>query len=211
MVKRVVVIMAVLAWTSPALAQTADWSRAGGSLFAGAGIAAPDPVGSVEALDPPPSQPISLPAVVAPAEQPYAEAVGSAAERHGLDPKLLHALVVVESAYRPQAKSPAGAVGLTQLMPGTAAELGVVDRKDALASLQGGAAYLAEQVVRFGDIRLALAAYNAGPARVARLGRVPDIRETRIYVAAVVDCYLALSAGRGVRSSRECVGGGRGQ
>ena len=75
--------------------------------------------------------------------------------------------------------------------------------------MAGGAAYLAQQILRFGDLRLALAAYNAGPGRVARLGRIPDIPETQAYVSAVVDCYLALTAGRGVRSSRECrVAGG---
>lgn len=58
--------------------------------------------------------------------------------------------------------------------------------------------------MRFGDLRLALAAYNAGPARVARLGRVPDIPETRAYVAGVVDCYLALTAGRAVHAPPDC-------
>ena len=58
--------------------------------------------------------------------------------------------------------------------------------------------------IRFGDVRLALAAYNSGPGGVARLGRIPDIAETRAYVVAVVDCYLALTAGRGIRGSREC-------
>ena len=89
-------------------------------------------------------------------------------------------------------------------MPATARDLGVADRFDPAANLSGGADYLARQLLRFGDVRLALAAYNAGPARVARLGRVPEIAETKAYVQAVVDCYLALSAGRGVRSSREC-------
>ena len=124
--------------------------------------------------------------------------------RHGLDPKLLHALVVTESAYRPDALSPVGAGGLTQLMPGTALELGVRDRFDPVENLRGGADYLARQIRRFGDLRLALAAYNAGPARVARLGRVPDIAETQAYVATVVDCYLALTAGQGITSSTQC-------
>ena len=186
-------LLAALAGT--AQAQTVDWRKAGGDLFVGA---AP-----LEARgEPLQAEPIV--ARIAPLAQPFADAVAAAAERHGLDPKLLHALVVVESAYRPDAVSRVGAGGLTQLMPGTAAELGVRDRFDPLENLFGGADYLARQLVRFGDLRLALAAYNAGPGRVAQLGRVPDIRETQAYVAAVVDCFLALSAGRGVRSAREC-------
>lgn len=137
-------------------------------------------------------------------DQPFAEAIAEAADRHGLDRKLLHALVVVESAYRPQACSHAGACGLTQLMPGTAADLQVRDRFAPEDNLRGGAAYLAQQLIRFGDVRLALAAYNAGPARVARVGRIPDIAETRRYVARVLDCYLALAAGRRVFTVRQC-------
>lgn len=186
-------LLAALAGT--AQAQTVDWRKAGGDLFVG-----PAPL---EAQGEP-AQAEPIVARIAPLAQPFADAVAAAAERHGLDPKLLHALVVVESAYRPDAVSRVGAGGLTQLMPGTAAELGVRDRFDPLENLFGGADYLARQLVRFGDLRLALAAYNAGPGRVAQLGRVPDIRETQAYVTAVVDCFLALSAGRGVRSAREC-------
>lgn len=205
MVRRILVGLAALACASPAAAQAPDWSRAGGSLFPGAEIAPP-----ASSFAPP--YPLTEEAAevrLAAAEQPYAEAVAKAADRHGLDPKLLHALVVVESAYRANAVSPAGASGLTQLMAGTAADLGVRDRMDPLTNLHGGAAYLARQIVRFGDVRLALAAYNAGPERVARLGRIPAIPETQAYVTAVVDCYLALSAGRAVRSARECAGGKR--
>lgn len=180
----------------PAAAQTAvDWRRAGGDLFVGAAVVEPP-------ADPAPS--IGIEARLLAPDQPYDAAITAAAERHGLDRKLLHALVVVESAYRVRACSPAGACGLTQLMPGTAADLGVTDRFDVTANLRGGADYLARQIRRFGDLRLALAAYNSGPDRVARLGRIPNITETRHYVAAVIDCYLALTAGRGVRSSREC-------
>lgn len=120
-------------------------------------------------------------------------------------------LIADESAYRPDAVSPAGAGGLTQLMPGTALELGVRDRFDPDENLRGGADYLARQLVRYGDLRLALAAYNAGPGRVARLGRVPDFAETQAYVATVIECFLALTAGRSVTSSRQCAAdeGGR--
>jgi len=171
-----------------------DWRDAGGELFVGA--APPDAAiqgGGMPEL-----------ARLRPLSQPFMDAISAAADRHGLDPKLLHALVTVESAYRPNAVSPAGAGGLTQLMPATARDLGVRDRFDASSNLSGGADYLARQLLRFGDLRLALAAYNAGPGRVAQLGRIPNIAETRAYVQSVVECYLALSAGRGVRSSREC-------
>ncbi|WP_313046051.1 lytic transglycosylase domain-containing protein, partial [Brevundimonas sp.] len=80
----------------------------------------------------------------------------------------------------------------------------VVDRFDPAENLRGGADYLARQILRFGDLRLALGAYNAGPARVARLGRVPDIPETQTYVDTVINCYLALTAGQTLRTRRQC-------
>lgn len=183
--------LALAAAAGPAGAEP-DWRAAGGALFVAA--APPDRVEDAAAAA---SRPPPL-------DQPFAAIIAEAAAQKGLDPKLLHALVTVESAYRPAAVSRAGAAGLTQLMPAAARELGVDDRFDPVANLRGGADYLARQLRRFGDVRLALAAYNAGPDRVARLGRVPDIAETKAYVDAVVECYLALSAGRGVRSAREC-------
>ena len=173
-------------------ADAADWSKAGGALF----------------VPPAPPEPLARrsddPVAAPQAAQPFAAMIAAAASRHGLDPKLLHALVLVESGYRPDAVSRAGAVGLTQLMPQTARDLGVDDRRDPAANLAGGAAYLARMLLRFGDLRLALAAYNAGPERVARLGRTPNIPETQAYVSRVVECYLALAAGRSVRSPRQC-------
>lgn len=174
--------------------QGVDWTRSGGDLFGRPAV--PSAVDAVVIGGEAPT--------LAPLSQPFMDAVAVAAARHGLDPKLLHALVIVESGYRHDAVSPVGAAGLTQLMPGTAADLGVRDRFDPAQNLAGGADYLARQILRFGDLRLALAAYNAGPDRVARLGRIPDISETRTYVASVVDCYLALTVGRGVRASRQC-------
>jgi soluble lytic murein transglycosylase-like protein len=172
-----------------------DWDAAGGDLFGRAPTVAVD-----EAQPRSENQPPKL----TPLDQPFQEAVDAAAAAHGLDPKLLHALVVTESAYRSDAVSPVGAAGLTQLMPGTALDLGVRNRFDPAENLRGGADYLARQIIRFGDLKLALAAYNSGPGRVARLGRVPDIAETRAYVVTVIDCYLALTAGRGVTNSRQC-------
>jgi soluble lytic murein transglycosylase-like protein len=187
---RLALVLALVA--GPAFAEP-DWRGAGGDLFVGA-----------RSLEAPGVDPQDDAARLPPLSQPFAEAISMASARHGLDPKLLHAVVAVESAYRADAVSPVGAAGLTQLMPATARDLGVDDRLDPAANLLGGADYLARQLLRFGDLRLALAAYNAGPARVAQLGRVPRIAQTRAYVDAVVECYLALSAGRGVRSSRDC-------
>lgn len=108
------------------------------------------------------------------------------AAKYDISPALLEALVWQESRWNNNAVSPVGARGLTQLMPGTARDLGV-DPRDPLANLEGGARYLRMQLDTFnGDIELALAAYNAGPDRVARLGRIPNIPETRNYVAAIM-------------------------
>ena len=195
MVSHLLPLAAVIAMAAtPVAAQTrVDWRPAGGDLFVGVVPEAPAPeAAGLEAVR------------LADLDQPFADAIAEAADRHGLDRKLLHALVVVESAYRAQACSHAGACGLTQLMPGTAADLDVRDRFDPYENLRGGADYLARQILRFGDLRLALAAYNSGPDRVARLGRIPNITETQNYVVSVINCYLALTAGRGVRSSREC-------
>ena len=142
-----------------------------------------------------------------PSIQPLDRLISRIANETGLDPKLLHALVIIESAYDSRAISPVGAQGLTQLMPGTAAELGVRDAFDSEENLRAGARYLAIQIGRFSDIRLALAAYNSGPNRVARLGRVPDINETQNYVRDGIDCYLALTAGRGIRNRSQCRNG----
>ena len=113
--------------------------------------------------------------------------INAAATRNGIDPALLKGLVAQESGFDPNARSGAGAVGLTQLMPGTAAALGVTDPTDPAQSLQGGARYLREQLDRFGgDERLALAAYNAGPGAVSKYGGVPPYAETQGYVNKVL-------------------------
>lgn len=193
MVRTFVLGLTLTVLALPASAQSVDWRRAGGDLFGTV------PVEPAEAADAEVE-----PVRIDPLSQPFQDAVDAAALAHGLDPKLLHALVVTESAYRADAVSPAGAGGLTQLMPGTALDLGVRDRFDPVENLRGGADYLARQILRLRDLRLALAAYNSGPGRVARLGRIPDIAETRAYVATVIDCYLALTAGQGVTNSRQC-------
>lgn len=116
----------------------------------------------------------------------YSAAVRDLAARFDLSPALIEALVWQESRWRADAVSPVGARGLAQLMPGTARDLGV-NPDDPLANLEGGARYLREQLDRFdGDLERALAAYNAGPGRVIRSGGVPNISETRQYVAAII-------------------------
>lgn len=116
----------------------------------------------------------------------YAGKIHELAQRFDLSPSLLEALVWQESRWRESAVSHAGARGLAQLMPGTARYLGV-DPDDPLQNLEGGARYLREQLDRFdGDLEKALAAYNAGPGRVIRAGGIPNIRETKQYVAAIM-------------------------
>jgi len=113
-----------------------------------------------------------------------------AAERHGVDPLLLRAITRIESCFDPRAVSVAGALGLMQLMPATAYELGVFDSFDVAQNLDGGAAYIARMLKRFDhDHRLALAAYNAGPGAVERYGGVPPYRETQGYVKKVLEHY----------------------
>jgi soluble lytic murein transglycosylase-like protein len=108
------------------------------------------------------------------------------AAKYDISPALLEAVVWQESRWNELARSPVGARGLAQLMPGTAAQMGV-DSADPVANLEGGARYLRLQLDAFGgDIEKALAAYNAGPARVMKAGGVPNIRETRAYVAAIM-------------------------
>lgn len=108
-----------------------------------------------------------------------------AACRYGIPVGLFDALIMQESRYNPMARSPKGAFGLGQLMPGTARQLGV-NAYDLRDNLDGAARYLSDQLTEFGDPRLALAAYNAGPGRVKKLGRVPNISETRHYVRTIM-------------------------
>ncbi len=112
-------------------------------------------------------------------------ALAGAARAHGLSASLLEAVAWRESRGRQSAISPKGAIGVMQLMPGTAAELGV-DPHDSLSNIEGGARYLRRQLDRFGSVPLALAAYNAGPGAVLRHGGIPPYRETRAYVAAIM-------------------------
>ena len=120
------------------------------------------------------------------APAPYAAEIDAAAAKYNVDPALLRGLIRQESNFNANATSPAGARGLTQLMPGTAAALGV-DPSVPAQAIEGGAKYLRQQLDRFGnDPAKALAAYNAGPGAVQRYGGVPPYAETQNYVRKVL-------------------------
>jgi len=115
---------------------------------------------------------------------PYLALARQAARKHGVPEELFLRLVHQESRFKPKALSHKGAIGLAQLMPGTARDLGV-DPHDPVQNLEGGARYLKMQYKEFGSWRLALAAYNAGPGAVKKHGGVPPFRETRNYVKKI--------------------------
>ncbi|MEO0994491.1 MAG: lytic transglycosylase domain-containing protein [Pseudomonadota bacterium] len=123
----------------------------------------------------------------------WAQPVRAAARRHQVSEAVMLAVIAVESAGQPRARSPKGAMGLMQLIPATARRFGVRDAYDPAQNVGGGAAYLDFLLGRFrSDIVLALAGYNAGEGAVARHGGVPPYRETRDYVVRVLDALVAM-------------------
>ena len=130
----------------------------------------------------------------------YAPLIEQAAARYGLDPSLLSGLIEQESGFDPSASSSAGALGLTQLMPSTAASLGVTEPLNPSQSIEGGARYLSQLLHQFaGNTADALAAYNAGPGAVEQYGGVPPYPETQQYVAKVLGYAASYSqSGQGV-------------
>src|SRR5437867_2147159 len=118
-------------------------------------------------------------------DQLYSEIIEKIAAEHGVDAKLVKALIQVESAFQPNAKSPKGAMGLMQLMPRTARQYALADPFDARANIEAGIRHLKSLLDRF-PVKLALAAYNAGESAVQRFGGVPPYAETRAYVTRIL-------------------------
>lgn len=135
----------------------------------------------------------TFPQYMGPGNKAYTETIQDASMRYQIHSALIKAVIKAESGFNPLAVSPKGAVGLMQLMPGTAKDLGVVDRTDPVANIHGGVRYLRELLGQFNNnLILSLAAYNSGPSTVKKYGNtVPPIEETQQYVAKVLRFYRA--------------------
>ena len=121
----------------------------------------------------------------------YFDIIKDASEKTDLEESILLAVIKVESDFNANALSPKGAMGLMQIMPGTASDLGLADPFDPAQNIHGGARYLSDCINRFMDLKLGLAAYNAGPNLVAKLKRIPSMEETQNYVKNVMK-YIAI-------------------
>jgi soluble lytic murein transglycosylase-like protein len=138
----------------------------------------------------------ALPSVLPPSVQArrdaFSDDIVKMSQKYGVDPLLVDAVIRQESGYQPSVVSRSGAIGLMQLMPKTAAGLGVENPYDPIQNMEGGVKYLAQQLQRFGgNVSLALAAYNAGPNAVAKYGNIPPYAETQNYVRKILKNYLA--------------------
>jgi soluble lytic murein transglycosylase-like protein len=141
---------------------------------------APDEVPYPEPEAAPPA-----PAAAPQGSAPYSDLIDQASARHGVDSKLVHALIKVESAYQQRARSRKGAMGLMQLMPETARQYAVADPYDPASNIEAGVRYLKSLLERL-PLAQALAAYNAGEAAVQKFRGIPPYRETRDYVAQIL-------------------------
>ena len=202
---------------SPAEAQIYSWRDSNGNLVLSDRNLNPDaksfPILEMSTIR------TTKPVMAARARYGYADLIAQHAEASQVRPDLVRAVIQVESAFNPRARSPKGAIGLMQLMPSTAAELGVTDPYDPGQNIRGGVAYLRRLLDRYdNNEELALAAYNAGPLAVDRHGStVPPYRETRDYVkrikgmtavsASASASASAVSAGHALYKTIEIING----
>jgi soluble lytic murein transglycosylase-like protein len=180
-----VALGAVLLWPAQAEAQIYAWRDTNGTLVLSNRKLADG--ASTYAVPDAPAVRVTRPLALGTRARQFESLVLEHAAKQDLRPELVRAVIQVESGFNPLARSAVGAMGLMQLMPGTAADLGVRDPYDPEDNIRGGTAYLRRLLDRFdGNEELALAAYNAGPEAVARNGdQVPPYRETREYVKKV--------------------------
>jgi soluble lytic murein transglycosylase-like protein len=160
------------------------------------GNAEPDKHYSIRIEEPPPPQALVLSGANSSTNQlPYHNEVILAAKETMLEPALIHAIIAVESKNNPHAKSNKGAFGLMQLMPATASRFNVIDRNDPKQNIVAGSKYLRELLTLFnGNLKLSLAAYNAGPAAVQKYrNKIPPFKETIDYVPKVLKYYRQYS------------------
>lgn len=172
------------------------WMRRGGNVFGKSYTPAAAAFMSAECADPAYRPYPGLARSAEVRRRRYYRDMVTAACEAGVPVELFDSLVVQESRYNPSARSTAGAMGLAQLMPGTARDLGVFNAWDVRQNLRGGARYLKAQLDEFGHWHLALSAYNAGPGAVRRHRGIPPYRETRNYVRTIltkVQTYLGRS------------------
>lgn len=158
--------------------------RGGGQITCEAAL-----VERVEPDEVPHPEPVVDTPAPAGAPKPFAEIIDRAAAREGVDARLARALIQVESAYQPQARSRKGAMGLMQLMPDTARRYAVSNPYDPGANIQAGMRHLKSLIDRFEELPLALAAYNAGEAAVERFRGIPPYPETQNYVRQVLRLF----------------------